>query len=328
MRMRLTLALIVLMAVVVVGTVGYVVIEGWSVFDALYMTVITVGTVGYAEVQELSDLGRGFTMGLIILGFGVLLFALGTFIDFVVEGHLKGLLEGRRMQSKIEGLDKHHIVAGIGRVGSVVARSLAEEGVPFLVVESDPDSVERARDEGWLVLDADATEEETLLAAGVERARGLVTALDTDADNLFVTFSARSLNQDLFIVARSSHEVSEAKLRRAGADRVLTPNVIGGRRMAAMLMQPIVSDFLDLVTHGDSVEFRLQEVELPANCLFIGNSIKDAQVRESTGAYILAIQQPGGSVNTNPSSDTTLEAGDRLVVLGTSAQIDSLMQAL
>ncbi len=328
MMRRLALALTVLMAVLVFGTLGYVLIEGWSVFDALYMTVITVGTVGYSEVGELTNVGRAFTMVLILLGFGVLLFALGTFIDFVVEGHLKGLWEGRRMRTNIERLSGHHIVAGIGRVGSVVARSLAEENVAFLVIESDPDSIERARDEGWLVLDADATDEETLLEAGIDRARGLVTALDTDADNLFVTFSARSLNSDLFIVARASHEVSEAKLRRAGADRVLTPNVIGGRRMAAMLMQPVVSDFLDLVTHGDSVEFRLQEVELPPDSSFVGRTIKEAQVRESTGAYILAIQQHGGAVNTNPSSNTVLEEHDRLVVLGTTTQIDALMQAL
>lgn len=328
MRRRMALALSALIAVVVLGTVGYVVVEGWRVFDALYMTVITVGTVGYSEVGELSDPGRAFTMGLIILGFGVLLFALGTFIDFVVEGHLKGILEGRRMMTKIESLNGHHIVAGIGRVGSVVARALAEEGVPFLVVESDPESGERARSEGWLVLDADATDEETLLAAGITRAKGLVTALDSDADNLFVTFSARSLNPDLFIVARSSHETSEAKLLRAGADRVLTPNVIGGRRMAAMLMQPVVSDFLDLVFHGDGVEFRLQEVQLRPESSFVGMTIKDAQVRESTGAYILAIQQHGGAVNTNPSPDTALEARDRLVVLGTTAQIDALMQVL
>lgn len=328
MSRRLFLAALVLSVVLLTGTVGYVLIEGWTPFEALYMTVITVGTVGFAEVNPLSDAGRAFTIGLILIGFGALVFALGTFVDFVVEGHLKELLEGRRMQSNIEKLSGHHIIAGIGRVGSVVARSLAEEGAPFVVIDKDPECVARAHDEGWFVVDGDASDEQTLMSAGIERARSLVTALDSDADNLFVTFTARSMNGDLFIVARSSHEESEAKLRRAGADRVLTPNVIGGRRMAGMVLHPDVSDYLDLITHSDGVEFRLQELEVAAGSAIAGTSIADASIRDKTGAYVLAVHSGGGEVNTNPSADTVIRAGDRLVVLGTSTQIDSLMRAI
>ncbi|MDZ4063790.1 MAG: potassium channel protein [Coriobacteriia bacterium] len=317
-----------LSAVLILGTVGYVVIEGWVWFDALYMTVITVGTVGFREVHTLSRAGEAFTMMLILAGFGALMFAFGTFVDFVVEGHLRGYLEGRRMESRIKNLTGHHIVAGLGRVGSVVARALADEGASFVVIEHSDDNAERAAEQGWPVVNADATEESTLLAAGIERAASLVTALDTDADNLFVTFTARSLNPDVFIVARSSHESSEEKLRRAGANRVMTPNVVGGRRMASMVLHPAVSDYLDLVTHSDSVEYRLQDIEVGAGSAFDGKSIREARVRDSTGAYVLAVQTPGGPANTNPSPDTVMRAGDRLVVLGTSAQIQAVMQSV
>lgn len=328
MKRRLLLATLVLSLVLVLGTVGYALIEGWSIFEALYMTVITVGTVGFAEVNPLSDAGRAFTMGLILIGFGALVFALGTFVDFIVEGHLRELLEGRRMQSNIERLTGHHIIAGMGRVGSVVARSLAEESVSFVVIDKDEECIARARAEGWLVVDGDASDEQTLTAAGIERAKSLVTALDSDADNLFVTFTARTMNPGVFIVARSSQEASEVKLRKAGANRVLTPNVIGGRRMAGMVLHPVVSDYLDLVTHGDGVEFRLQELEIPAASALSGSSIKNAQIRDVTGAYVLAIHSRGGDVNTNPAADTIIREGDRLVVLGTSEQIDALMRVV
>lgn len=328
MLRRLALAAVVLAGVLLIGTIGYTVIEGASVFDSLYMTVITVGTVGYAETIELSDAGRAFTMLLILTGFGAILFALGTFIDFVVEGHLKELVEGRRMQSGIERLSGHHIVAGLGRVGFAVARMLADENAPFVVIDRDPEVVAQAKGEGWLALDGDATEEEVLELAGVGRARSLITALDADADNLFVTFSARAINPDLFIVARSSHESSEAKLKRAGANRVMTPNVVGGRRMATMVLHPVVSDYLDLITHGDQVEFRLQEVEVRASCAFAGRSIREARVRDVTGAYILAVQAADGAINTNPHPDSTLCAGDRMIVLGTASQLESLLRLM
>ncbi|MDO8987167.1 MAG: potassium channel protein [Coriobacteriia bacterium] len=321
---RLAVAGGALVSVLVIGAVGYVVIERASFFDALYMTVITVGGVGFSETIPLSQSGRAFTMLLILTGFGAVLFALGTFIDFVVEGHLRDFVEGRRMQSGIERLSGHHIIAGIGRVGAAVARVLADEGAPFVIIEHDLDAAAQAKAEGWLVLVADATDEEVLERAGIRRAQSLVTALDADADNLFVTFSARAINPELFIVARSSHESSEAKLRRAGANRVMTPNVIGGRRMATMVLHPAVSDYLDLVTHGDGLEYRLQEIDVHGACAFAGNSIAQARVRDVTGAYILAVQGVDGVINTNPASDTVLCIGDRLVVLGTMAQLEAL----
>ncbi|GAV31359.1 kef-type K+ transport systems, predicted NAD-binding component [Coriobacteriaceae bacterium EMTCatB1] len=265
MLRRLLRAVGFLAAILVAGTVGYTLIEGWHPFDSLYMTVITVATVGFREIRPLSDAGRVLTMGLILMGVGALGYSFGTIVEFMVEGHLRTILEGRRMQKRISELSDHYIVVGIGRVGSVVARSLADEGVPFVVVDSCEECRAAAEEAGWLFVHGDAMSEEILLQAGVKRGKGLVAAVDTDADNLFVVLTARMLNPDLFIVARSTSIASERKILSSGADRVITPNVIGGRRMAAMLMRPAVADYLDVVMHGDGLEYRLDALRVTAS---------------------------------------------------------------
>lgn len=321
---RVFIAVSVLLSVLVLGTVGYMIIGGWSLLDALYMTVITVATVGFREVRPLTPVGQLFTIGLVLVGVGALGYSFATFVEFLVEGHLRGLLEERRMRKVISNLSDHHIIAGLGRVGSVVARALNEEGARYVAIDTNEEALLDATGEGAAVIKGDATDESVLVAAGVERARSLITTLDSDADNLFVTLTARGLNPRLFIVARSSAESTEAKLRKAGADRVLTPTVIGGRRMATMVLHPVVSDYLDLVTRTDKVEFRLEEMALPAHSMLAGRSLADLGIRERTGAYVLAVHTSAGGINTNPSADTVLHANDRIVVLGTPAQLEAL----
>jgi voltage-gated potassium channel len=324
MKNRLYMAGAALLITLAIGTAGYMLIEGWDALSALFMTVITVSTVGYREVGSLSSGGRLFTMLLIVTGVGALGFSLGVFVDFISEGRLRDLLEGRRMTRTIEELLGHTIIVGLGRVGSVVAESLAEDGVPFVVIETEDHALTAAQEHDWLVVQGDAATEPVLVQAGIERAASLVAALPTDGANMFVTVTAKTLNPKLFVVTRSEHEASEPALLKAGADRVITPNVIGGRRMASLVMHPFVSDYLDLVTHGHDVEFRLHDVELPAGSPLVGTTIRDAKVRDRYGVYILAIRQPDGTVDTNPPMDTMLQAGSVLVVLGTPQQIDSL----
>jgi voltage-gated potassium channel len=320
MSRRVFWPLTILITVLVVGVAGYMLIQGWGVLDSLYMTVITVGTVGFKEVHPLSRAGEAFTMLLIIVGVAALGFALAQFVEFLLEGHVLGFLEGRRMEKRIAVLSGHTIVAGAGRVGAVVARALAEENADFVVVDVSPDAAELASEEGWPFVLGDATEEGVLDAAGIARAGAIVTALSSDAENLFVTVTARSLNADIFIVARSSHESTEAKLLKAGASRTITPNIIGGRRMASMVLHPTVSDYLDIVSSGHGVEFRLQEVELAKNSPFVGVSLADSRIREQTGAQVVAVLHADGRVDANPAASSVLEAGERLVGLGTPKQ--------
>lgn len=323
---RLAWAVGLVAAVTLVGTLGYMLIEGWGALDSLYMTVITVGTVGFTEVHPLDTAGRIFTIFLIFAGIGALAFAVGQFIEFLLEGHLTNILEVRRMEKRLSELSGHTIVAGLGRVGGVAARALADDGAHFVVVDSDPEATQAAADAGWIAVQGDATEEETLLRAGIERAGSVVTALSGDAENLFVTMSARALNPSAFIVARSAHESTEAKLVKAGANRVITPNVIGGRRMASMVLHPTVADYLELVSGSPGVDFRLQEVELAAESCFVGRSLAEARIRETTGAQVVAILNPDATVDANPTAATVLRPGQRLVVLGSADQVAVLTE--
>jgi voltage-gated potassium channel len=317
-----------LAAVLAVGIVGYVLIEGWSFLDSTYMTVITLSTVGFGEVRPLSQAGQVFTILLVVAGVGALAYSFGRFVDLLVAGHIRGLWEAGLMQRRIDRMESHHIVAGLGRVGSEVAITLEREGAPFVIVDCDLEAIEPAAEAGWAYVEGDATEEETLRLAGIGRARSLVTTLDTDADNLYVTLTGRTLNPDLVIVARSTHVSTEEKLRRAGADRVITPNVIGGRRMAAMVLNPIVTDYLDLVSHSGGIEFQLEELEVSAGAPLAGQSIAGARIRDTIGVLVLALRSADGSMNTNPSSDTVFEPGDHIVALGTQDQLGRLARVL
>lgn len=321
MLRRLGYAFGVFAAVVVLGSLGYVLIEGWPPFDSLYMTVITMGGVGYREVHPLTPGGQLWTMLVIVAGVGALGFTVVTVTDFMVEGHFSGLLEGRRMDKRIAGMTGHHVIAGLGRVGSVVAAEFAEQGVPFVVIDAEHRALDRAREAGWAWVEGDGTEEGVLRSAGIERARSLTAALDSDAANLFVTLTAKGMCAGLFVVARTTTPKAEAKLLRAGADRVITPTEIGGRRMAAMVLRPMVADYLDIVTRGDGLELKLEQIQLTEDDPFVDLTIGAAHIRSTTGVFVLAVHAIDGTVNTNPAPETVLRVGDRLVLLGTDEQL-------
>ncbi|HEU5301121.1 MAG TPA: potassium channel protein [Acidimicrobiia bacterium] len=319
---RVQMGLAALLAVMALGTVGYVAF-GFTVLEGLYQTVTTVTTVGFREVQPLGDGAQVFTIVLILVGVGTALYTLSAFIETLLEGQMQGAFGRQRMERKINGMRDHVIICGWGRVGRAIAKELDAAGQEYVVVDADDERLETV--EGPSVL-GDATADDVLEQAGVRRARALVAALDNDAGNLFVTLSARSFGSDLFIVGRVRIEDNEEKLRRAGADRVINPQSIGGARAGAFLLQPHVTEFLDVVMHDAEIEFRLEEVKVPERSALAGASIRDAHIRDRTGALVLAVRQPDHSFITNPAPEHHIEAGQVLIVIGTKEELAALDQ--
>jgi voltage-gated potassium channel len=319
---RLVFALGALASVMVAGTLGYLVL-GFGLLDAVYQTVTTVTTVGFREVQPLTAAGKVFTIALIVVGVGTALYTLGVIIETLLEGQLPEVFGRRRMERKITGLSEHVVVCGWGRVGRAIARDLVAMGASPVVVDNDPIRVENVQHPAVL---GDATDDEVLDRAGVRRARALVAALDTDAGNLFVTLSARALRPDLFIVARVRLEENEDKLRRAGANRVVNPQSIGGARMAAFVLQPYVTEFVDVVMHDRGIEFRLEEILVPAGSPIEGCSIREAHVRDRTGALVLALRDRNGTFTTNPPPETVVNADQIIIAIGTPGDLEKLQR--
>jgi voltage-gated potassium channel len=332
MRGELRTGLVVVAAILViilVGTVGYTLIEGWGLLDSLFMTVTTIFTVGFGEVHPLSRAGEIFTLLLIIGGVGTILYGIGRMVEFVIGGQLSGMFRRRAVRRQVDRLVEHYIVCGYGRVGEAVARHFAVHDAPFVIIDNDADSIARAEADGFPGVCGDATADEVLQAAGVERARGLVAALGSDAGNIFLTLSARVLNPKLLIVARAGSDDIVNKLERAGADSVVSPYGLGGKRLATLMLKPLVSDYLEVVTGGGELEFRVEELELKGECCSIGRSIADMGVRSKTGATILAVRRAAtGVFETNPAPGSPLNTGDRIIAIGTPGQITRLEELM
>ncbi len=322
---RIQWALLAVFGVLVAGTIGYIVL-GFSPLDAIYQTVTTITTVGFREVHALTTAGKVFTIVLIILGVGTALYTFGVVLEALVEGHLRQHLEGRRMEREIARMSGHAIVCGWGRVGRAVGTYLAGLGTKVVVVDRSPDRVATVPP-GIRSLTGDVTDDDVLREAGIMRAGSLIAAIDTDAENVYVTLSARALRPDLIIVARARNEDSESKLLRAGATRVVNPQRIGGQRMAAAAQQPNVVEFLEVVMHDGSLEFRLEEVTVGAGSALTGRTLRETELGDSTGALVLALRNPDGAFMTNPSLNTRIVAGSVLIAIGTEQQLAALHHA-
>jgi voltage-gated potassium channel len=309
--------------VVAIGVIGYKLIEGWTLLDSLYMTVITLGTVGYREVHPLSTGGMVFTIVLIVIGVGVIFYALTTMVQYIIEGNLANILGRRRMKEKIAKLRGHIIVCGYGRVGREVARVFQEERIPFVVIDHNSEAIAKAAADGYLHLVGNATNDDILKESGILQARGLVAATGSDADNVFITLSARELHPDLFITARAGAPESEAKLKRAGADRTIYPHVLGGRRLAMLALRPLVVDFVDTALESRGQELVLENIEVGPGSPVAGKTVREGRSCCS-GATILAVKKKGGALLTSLSDDTSLELGDKLVVVGNREQLRTL----
>jgi len=315
-----------LFLILIVGSGGYLFIEGWSLVDSFYMTVITLSTVGFQEVQPLSEMGRAFTALLIFLGISAFGYAFGSIVAFFVEGELVNLIRSRKMGKIIETLQDHIIICGHGSEGSHAAAELQTKKVQIVIIEKDEVMAEKLTEDGLLVIAGDATEDDILIRAGVSTAKGLIAAVSEDMQNVFVTLTARGFNPNLTIVSKASEEGSVAKLYRAGANKVISSAEIGGRRMASVLIRPTTVNFLDVIASDQELSLRLEEILITEISPFDGRSILDLHIRAKTGVLVIGYARQGQKIKINPEAGTVLQAGDLLIVLGNDDQLSSLQK--
>jgi voltage-gated potassium channel len=325
-RRRVRLGLSLLGAVVVVGACWFWLVEGFGLVDAIYQTIMTVTTVGFGEIEPLGERGRIFASVLMIVGVGVALYAIVGLIEDVLE-HQIGRWGRKRMERQIDRLHDHVVLCGFGRVGRGIV-PMIEGRTPVVVVDRDAERVTRALDAGLPAVEGDATDDDVLRAAGVDRASTLIVSLQSDADAISTVLSARVLNPGLRIVARANAEHSEAKLVRAGVDHVVNPLHLGSVRLATFALQPAVADFVDLVGPSGGESFRLEQVVVPPSSPVAGRRMADCAIREQTGALVLALRPPDGEFESNPGGDSVLVGGSTMVVIGTPDQLGALDRGL
>lgn len=320
----LVLAAVVVIVLVIGGTLGYMVVEGWGAFDSLYMTVITLTSVGYLEVHPLTTAGRVFTMGLLLTGVFSLFYTATSAISSIVSGELTGQLGRNRMEKKLHSLHNHVIICGYGRMGRLVANEFVQQKIHFVVIERSAELLQGFSSEYGVALAGDATHDDTLRRAGIDRAKTLVTVAASDADNLFITMSARLMSEKVFIVARAEDEAAEKKLMRAGASRVVSPYIIGGQRVAQAVLRPSVVDFIELATRSDYMALQIEETEVRRGSSLCNRALRDASLRQDLGLIVVAIKRVDGRMMFNPAPETEILEGDTLITLGPRPQQEKL----
>jgi voltage-gated potassium channel len=321
------LSVVLLVTIISVGTAGFVLIEGWDVFDAFYMTITTVTTVGYGEIHPLSRAGRVFNSGVIVLGVATVLYTFSFLMARLVEGDLQARWARRRRERMLDDLTQHFIICGFGRIGQIVAREFSRQNVPFVIVEREVEHMQAAIAAGYLAVEADASSEDVLRRVGIGRARGFIAAVSTDADNVFAILTARLLRPDLFIIGRAETEDAKAKLVRAGADRVLSPYQIGGLQLAQTALRPAVVDFVQLATSSDNLDLNMEQVQISPGAALAGRSIVEASLRQRFGVVVVGIQRATGTMEFNPPPEAIMGVGDYLVVLGQAKNLRELEAA-
>ena len=318
------LALFLLCTIVTVGTVGYMVIEGWSAWDALYMTVISLTTVGYREVHPMSRAGEAFTMFVLVGGVGTVLYSFTLIGARVIESALHNPLERRRISHMLDQLEQHFIVCGYGRIGAIIVDEFKRQRVPYVVIERDPERVRALTEAGHLAVEGDASSEDVLGKAGVARARGLIAAVSTDAENVYTILSARLMQPTLYIIGRAGSDESTRKIKRAGANRVISPYQIGGLHMAQLALRPAVVEFVQLATSSEFLELSMEQIEVRADGPLVGQTIVGANLRQRFGVIVVGIRRASGRMEFNPPPDAGMGAGDFLVVLGPNDRLGEL----
>ncbi|MEW5725569.1 MAG: NAD-binding protein [Thermodesulfobacteriota bacterium] len=326
---KLKISAILGVVIILGGTLGYMLLEEWTFLDSLYMTVITVGTIGYGEIRPLSPAGRVFTLFVIVFGVGNAAYLVGQFSRAMVEGSLRKVLGRRKLEKQVRKIKDHYILCGYGRIGRLIALEIAAKGLPVVVIENHDEVIEQIEKDGLIYLRGDASEEENLVEAGIGRALGLIAAVSSDADNLYIVLTARGLNPDLFILSRASEEKSIRKLRGAGADQVISPYLIGARKMAQTILRPAVADFLESTSQGAAGEdLVMEEIWVTPKSRIREVSLMESNIRRDLDLIVIAIKKGDGRMMFNPSAQALVEVGDTLIAVGRRDNMDRLCEAL
>ena len=313
---KLKIAFLGLFVIFIIGSVGYYFIEGWSITESLYTTAITISTVGYGDFYPQTDVGRFFTVLLIIFGVGTMFYTVVLFAETMVETRFRMLMGRGKLDKMIKKLNDHYIICGCGRIGYLICRELAEEKIPFVVIDNNPEVIQKIEDEGFIYYKGDSTQDKTLLATGIKRAKGIVCVLPSDAQNLYVILTAKELNPDIYILSRSEEEESEHRLLRAGADRVMSPYILGGMRMAMAILRPAMLDFIEITTRRQSLELKMEEITVCDVSPIAGKSLEDSEIRHRYGLIIVAVKKDSGKMIFNPLASYVIESGDKLIAMG------------
>ena len=321
---HLVLSIVLTVTLVMVGAAGYMLIEKWSFNDALYMTIITLATVGYGEVHQVSDAGRIFTVVLILMGVGYFMYVGGSLVQFLVEDRIRLILGRRKLDKQIAKLKNHYIICGYGRIGRVLAGYLTERYLDVVIIEKNPPRQAALDKDGVLYLLGEATDETLLAKAGIAKARGLITAVASDADNVFLTLIARQLNPNLFIVARAIQNTAKRTLQAAGANKVISPYDLGARRMAHAILRPTVIRFLELAFTDENTDIQVEEIRVHSNSRLLNVELKHSGIRQQLDLIILTIKKADDTLIFNPKADTRIEMDDTLVVVGRAKSVKQL----
>ena len=321
---KLLFPILIILAVLFSGIFGYMIIEGWNFFDSIYMTIITLSTVGYGEVHTIGPAGRIFTILLILFGIFIIAYIVGLITETLVESEIRSIFGRKKLSKRIESLRNHYIICGYGRIGRIICKELMHKSIPLIVIEREEQVRRLLEHDGILYLDADATEEEILVKAGIERAKGLVAVVSSDPQNVFISLTARGLNPSLYILSRAEDEATEKNLIRAGANEVMLPYRLGGRRMAQAILRPAVSDFIEATIHDHSFELNIEEIMVGEDSQLNNLSLVDSNIRQDMDIIIMGIKQKDGEMLFNPSSQTKIRTGDILIAMGRNSDLERL----
>ena len=328
MHKKLLFPILIVLILLLSGISGYMFLEGWNLLDSIYMTVITLSTVGYGEVHDIGPEGRVFTVVLILFGIFIVAYIAGLVAKTFIEGEIRSIFGRRKLDKRIKSLKNHYIICGYGRIGRIICNELMRRSIPLIVIDKDKGVSQQLEQDNILCLESDATHEEALVEAGIERAKGLISVVQSDPENVYICLTARGLNSQLYILSRAEDGASEKKLLHAGANEVILPYRIGGRRMAQAIIRPTVSDFLESTIHDHSFELNIEEIGVGEKSPMNNLTLVESGIRQEMDVIIIGIKQGDGNMVFNPSSQTRIQSGDILIAMGRGGDLERLRKVL